>query len=128
MKIQKLFFLGALASLVACSGGREVEVKGEVKAPTGSAEQAVLIEFYDVPGEGAEEKKVDTLSLEKAGAFSKKVSLEGDRVRVFALMDTDKDGKCSAGEAWATRDVSIQEDDTVAAAAVLELKATACPR
>jgi hypothetical protein len=81
-----------------------------------------------VGGEKTVKGEVDTPSLERAGAFSKKVSLEGDRVRVFALMDTDKDGKCSAGEAWATMDVSIQEDDTGAAAAVLELKATACPQ
>jgi hypothetical protein len=133
MKIQRMtsfLSFAILSSLaVACSGEREIEVTGEVKAPTGSSIQAVTLEFYDLPKEeGGEEKKVDTLKLDKPGEFSKKVSVAGEKIRIFALTDANGDGKCSAGEAWATVEVSIKDDDTLAAPALLELRQLDCPK
>ena len=108
---------------VACSGERDVEAKGEVKLPTGSSAQSVLVEFYDLPKEeGGEEKKVDSLKLDKAGEFSKTISVAGDKIRIFALADNNGDGTCSQGEAWATVEVSIKDDDTLASSPVLELR------
>ena len=133
MKIQhiaSLLSFTVLATLAAaCSGGRDVEARGEIKAPAGVTAQEVLIEFYDVPKEeGAEEKKVDSMTLAKPGEFSKTISVEGDKIRIFAVADANKDGKCSAGEAWATAEVSIKEDDTLASSAVLELRQLDCPK
>lgn len=124
-----IFLSFALVSmLAACSEEREVEARGEVKDPSGVSAQAVVIDFYDLPKEeGGEEKKVDSLKLEKAGPFSHKVSVSGDKLRLFALADANGSGACDAGEAWATAEVAIMDDDTVTPA-VLELRAqTSCP-
>lgn len=132
MKTQRIASLLSFASvlaLAACNSEREVETKGEVSLPAGSSAQAVLLEFYDIPKEeGATEKKVDTLMLDKPGAFTRTVSVGGDKIRIFALADADKDGKCTQGEAWASAELRIKEDDSIEAPAVLELKTIDCPK
>ena len=84
MKIQhiaSLLSFTVLATLAAaCSGGRDVEARGEIKAPAGVTAQEVLIEFYDVPSEeGAAEKKVD--DGERAGRAKKKPTSRPRRTR-----------------------------------------------
>ena len=42
--------------------------------------------------------------------------------------DNNGDGTCSQGEAWATVEVSIKDDDTLASSPVLELRQLDCPK
>lgn len=127
IRLAALVSLAASSLLAGCSDSREVEAKGEVQAPTGVSAKAVLVEFYDLPKEqGGEEKKVDSITLDAPGAFSQKIDVSGDKIRVFALADLDGDGKCSAGEAWTSAEVRINDDDTLEPL-TLTLRAQDCP-
>jgi hypothetical protein len=103
------------ALLAGCGSSREVEVKGEVQAPSSIAVQgAIRVEFIDVTGdETADSEVVHSVELTTPGAFDEKVSLEGDKVLVRAINDSNDDGECSAGEAWGEAEAEIGEDDTV---------------
>lgn len=127
-----LVFVAALAA--GCNSDREVEAKGEVQAPAGSTASAVQIEFYDLvtakDDQGAETtsaKLITTKKIDKPGSYSEKLTVTGDKVRIFALIDGDGDGKCTAGEAWASVESSINDDDTVTPP-VLSLAAQPCPK
>jgi hypothetical protein len=115
----------ACALSVGCGASRDVEVSGEVSPPDGvTADGPVVVQFYDVSGE--EETLVDVITLEHAGDFSKDVAVEGDALRIVAILDRDDDAACTDGEPWAELSTEILEDDT--AKAVLELAEHAtCP-
>jgi hypothetical protein len=118
----------AMASLAtaACSSGREVEVTGAVSAPASlTLDAKIHVDFVDVIADG-EEEVAHTISLDAPGSFSEKVSLEGDTVVVRAILDKNGDGACSAGEAWASAEAAIAEDDTVEPVS-LTLEMKACP-
>src|SRR5690349_7027910 len=85
--------LGSLA--LACSSGREVEVTGEVAAPASvTISGPIRVEFIDIvdDAEGAENEVVHDVELAAPGSFTEKVSLEGDKVLVRAINDTDGNG------------------------------------
>jgi hypothetical protein len=88
------------------------------------ADGPVLVQFYEVSGE--EETLVDSIVLETAGDFTEDVPVEGDVLRVVAILDRDDDAACTDGEPWAELSTEILEDDT--ARAMLELVEHAkCP-
>jgi hypothetical protein len=120
--------LASLTLAAGCNGSREVEVKGETKAAAGATVAGkVTVEFYDQPTDTTEQEKlIDKLSLDQLGAFSKKLDVAGSKVRVYALADADADGKCTAGEAWASALATINDDDTVAPVQ-LQLSFQPCP-
>jgi hypothetical protein len=116
---------GALA--VGCTGSRDVEVAGEVSAPsTVSVDGPITLDFFDVIAEGEEPKSVHTATLDSLGEFKETVELEGDTVRVRAINDRDGDGACTDGEAWGETDAAISDDDKVEAIK-LELSNDPCP-
>ena len=119
--------LGSLA--MACSSGREVEVKGEVAAPASvTISGPIRVEFIDVldDADGAQNDVVHDVELDSPGSFAEKVSLEGDKVLVRAINDTDGNGACSSGEAWAQTEAEIADDDTIAPLTIT-LGASPCP-
>ena len=120
--------IASALALVGCGGGREVEVSGEAKSAETVA-GPISLQFFEVPaaGEDAATEAIKTAELPKLGAFKETVEVEGDSVRILALVDTDKDGKCTEGELWGEATAAISADDTVAAVAI-ELKAQACPK
>jgi hypothetical protein len=113
MVVCALSALGALG-LVGCGSDREVAVTGSVSAPASTTVSGpILLEFSDVVDAEAQPKSVLTSRLDALGSFTETVSVEGDKVRVRAVVDTDGDGACSAGELWAESDATIKDDDTV---------------
>ena len=115
----------AALSAVGCSSARDVEVTGEVKSAA-TSQGKILVEFYDIAGEGEnlELTNVHSVELAELGTFDEKVPLEGDRVLVRAIADANGDGACSEGEAWAEIEAPIEED---AASVELALSVQACP-
>ena len=127
-KIASMFALAFVSiAAVGCEGPREVEVTGEAKAASTVA-GPITIEFWEVPEAGADapEAAVKSIELAKPGAFTDTVEVEGDEIRVFALVDADGDKTFDAGELWDEVKVAIAEDGTVAAI-TLDLAADACP-
>lgn len=120
--------LGAGLALVGCSSSRDVEVSGQVSAPSTGVQGAVLIEFFDLTedGDAFEATSVHEITLESAGAFDETISVEGDKILVRAIADSDGDGACSAGEMWAETEADVAEDDTVTGLS-LQLASQACP-
>jgi hypothetical protein len=124
---------GAIAALVAlslatvgCSSGREVEVKGEVTAPSSlTVDAKIHLDFVDIIADGDEEV-AHSIELDAPGSFAEKVSLEGDKVLVRAILDKNADGQCSAGEPWGSAEAEIADDDSVEPVAVT-LTMQACP-
>ena len=127
----KLFALVAMVvastAALACSGGRDVEVSGSVAAPTGQALSGpITVSFLDVVSADETPESVAETKLDAAGEFKQTVMLEGDTVRVRAIVDSDGNGACTAGELWAESDATILDDDTVAPV-TLTLGTAPCP-
>ena len=116
-----LSLVSALA-LFGCSSSRDVEVTGQVSAPS-TAQGEILVEFFEIAD--SETTSVHSITLAGAGAFSETVPLEGDKLLVRAIADADGDGKCTAGELWDEIEADIDSDDT--ASATLSLHAGDCP-
>ncbi|MCC6553877.1 MAG: hypothetical protein IT372_12775 [Polyangiaceae bacterium] len=121
----------SIASLVAgCTGGRSVEVTGEVKAAASvTLTGPISIAFFDVPAEGedAAAEPLEEIELAEPGQFNETVDgVEGDRIRIFALDDADDDGACDEGEAWASVEADVDEDGAVKAVSLV-LTPAACP-
>src|SRR5262245_10392504 len=121
----------AIASLVAgCSSGRSVEVTGEVKAAASvTLTGPIAIQFFEVAAEGedAATEPLKEIELAAPGTFTETVEgVEGDKIRIVAIDDTDKDGACTEGEAWAEVEAAVAEDGTIQAV-TLELALAACP-
>jgi hypothetical protein len=111
--------------LAACGSSRDVEVSGEVSAASSvSVDAPIAVQFFDVLDDEAP-AQVHSIQLESPKSFDAKVALEGDSVLVRAIVDSDGNGACSAGEAWGEVTATISDDDTVKIA--LELKAQPCP-
>lgn len=128
-KIRMAFLSSFVVSaLVSGCSGRDVEAKGEVKAPAGTTVQSVQLDFYDVPeAEGAEETKISTKKLDKLGSFAETISVEGSKIRVFALVDANSNGTCDNGELWAEASSAIKDDNTLVTPLSLELRQLDCP-
>ncbi|HTQ03633.1 MAG TPA: hypothetical protein VMI54_07240 [Polyangiaceae bacterium] len=117
----------SLLAAVGCSGGRDVDVSGDVSAaPAVLVTGPIKLNFLDVVNDTDPPKSAATTTLDELGPFEQKVSVSGDTVRVFALIDANGDGKCTAGEAWAEADAPVGADDKVAAVA-LTLAPGTCP-
>jgi hypothetical protein len=115
---RKGFFYALIAaagfSALACSGSRDVDVTGSVSAPAGTQLTApISLDFRDIVNDSDPPKSVLTTKLDAPGDFEQTVSVAGDKVRVFALVDANGDGACSAGELWAETDAPIGSDDKV---------------
>ena len=108
--------LAALALIAGCGASRDVEVTGQVDAPA-TAKGDIVVEFFD---------GMDSLKLAGPSAVVEKVPLEGDTLRVRAVLDADGDGKCSAGELWDEVTKKVDDDDKVDDL-VLTLESGACP-
>lgn len=120
------FVLLAMGAVTGCSGSRDVAVTGEVSAPaTTNIDGKITLEFLDVRADD-EVVSVHTATLDAPGAFEETVELEGDAVRVRAVNDTNDNGTCDDGEAWAEVEAAIGDDDTVEPIE-LELKNDVCP-
>ena len=118
-----LFAIGSL--IMACSSSRDVEVEGQVsQAADVASEGKIVMSFYDVVSED-EVSKVGDFELASPGAFKKTLSLEGETVRIIAVRDVNGDGACSAGEAWASLDAKIEDDQV--SGAELRLTNAPCP-
>ena len=114
-------------SAAACSGGRDVDVSGDVSAQAGvSVTGPIQLNFLDVVNDTDPPKSAATTKLDALGTFDQKVNVSGDTVRVFALVDANGDGKCTAGEPWAKADAKIGDDDKVDQVA-LTLAPGTCP-
>jgi len=115
------------AAAVACSSGRDVEVTGSVAAPAGQAVSGpITVSFLDVVSADETPESVAETKLDNVGEFKQTVTVEGDTVRVRAVVDSDGNGACTAGELWAESDAAIQDDDTVAPV-TLTLGSAPCP-
>jgi hypothetical protein len=115
-------------ALGGCSAGRNVEVSGEVTAPSSvSVGDRLVIEFIDglEEGSGGTGPNAQRTALSGLGEFKETVSLEADQVRLRALDDRDGDGRCSAGEAWTQAYAPIRQDKV--AGVRLVLAAQPCP-
>jgi hypothetical protein len=129
-QMAKVWGVGVVVMLslaaTACSSGRDVEVKGEVSAPASlTIDGKIRVEFVDVIDD-EDREVVHSVELDAPGSFDEEVALEGDKVLVRAIADSDGDGACSAGESWAEIEVPIAEDDTIEPVS-LTLAETACP-
>jgi hypothetical protein len=114
----------ALASLLgACSSSRDVSVEGTVALASAEDAGKIELQFYDVLDD--EVTAAGELTLDAAGAFEHELSLEGDELRIFAVQDTNADGACSEGEAWARVDLSVDDDQVKGAQ--LKLQHAPCP-
>jgi hypothetical protein len=127
----RLSVISILIAVVAggCGSSREVEVAGDAKASGQTAVAGpVTIQFWEVAGEGddAPTEPVKSITIEKLGPFTAKVDVEGDKIRVLAIADSDKSGSCTEGEAWAEAQATIKDDDTIDRV-TLALAVAACP-
>ncbi len=115
------------ASLLAgCGSGRDVKVTGEVTAPASVAvDGKIVVDFIDV-SDSENPEVAQSVELDQLGAFEETVSLEGDKMLVRAINDSDGNGACTEGEAWAEIEVEIADDDT-AAVTSLSLSNAPCP-
>jgi hypothetical protein len=113
----------------ACGESRDVDVSGEItSAPAG---EPVRLEFYErmepeVEGEPGELELVHTAVLDEAGAFKETIPLEGDELLVVAIIDRDGNEACTAGEAWASAEVTVGEGDAVEVSLDIQPQ-TSCP-
>jgi hypothetical protein len=114
--------------VAGCSSARDVEVSGEVTAPSSlTVGDKVVLDFIDLVGVGtdATQKVAHTAELKSLGDFKETVPLEGDQVRIRAIDDRDGDGACSAGEAWGEAQAEITDGKAVATGLMLD--AAPCP-
>jgi hypothetical protein len=120
--------LVAVAALLGgCSSNRDVQITGEAKAPTsGMLSAPITIQFFDEAQTDPKAPPALVVTLEKPGTFDEKLSVNGDKVRIFALSDTNKNGACDSGEAWAQVEADVASDGTVAPV-TLSLSTAACP-
>lgn len=121
------FTVGVLAALVTGCASREVEVSGELSAAQGTDVRGpIVLELYDSKGTGEELELVHTANLGALGKFSEKADFSGDRVIVRAIDDRNRDGACTAGEAWGEAEATIDDDDATEAVSLV-LSAKPCP-
>lgn len=112
----------------ACAGcaSREVTVTGEAKAAA-TVSGPIALEFFEVPSEEGEEvTSIGKATLDKLGQFTETIDVDGDKIRIFALDDADKNGACTEGELWAQIDADVKEDKVEGV--TLDLTAAACPK
>lgn len=121
-----LLALGGAA--LGCSSGVEYEVTGEVSSALGAG-GTIHLTFYELAtaDAAAERVSVKESSLTALGSFTETVEVSEDAgIIVFALDDRNTDGVCNEGEAWAEKDVLLNEDGT-AEPVVLALTVAKCP-
>ena len=124
--VSSLAVASILALMTGCSG-QDVEVTGEAKSAA-SIDGPISIEFFSVPSDSADEpESLAKLELDKLGAFKQTVNVEGDKIKIRAFADSDKNGACTEGEAWAEVEATVKEDGTVDPV-TLDLTAAACPK
>ena len=126
-RVRSMLMVLASAATFACASDRDVEVTGSVAAPAGQAVSGpITLSFLDVVSSDETPKSVAETKLDAVGEFKQTVTVEGDTVRVRAVVDTDGNGACSPGELWAESDAAIGDDDSVAPVN-LTLGTAACP-
>ena len=126
-RVRAIVMAVASAATFACASGRDVEVTGSVAAPVGQEVAGpITLSFLDVVASDETPKSVAETKLDAVGEFKQTVSVEGDTVRVRAVVDKNGDGACSTGELWAESDAAIKDDDTVAPL-TLTLGTAPCP-
>ena len=99
----RLVLMGVGFGAVGCVGGRDVEVSGTVFTPEGvSVGESLVVDFIDTLPEGSEGATPPThrRTLRGLGEFKETVPLEADELSLWGLDDRNRDGYCSAGEAW----------------------------
>jgi len=127
-RIGSLSLIALAALAVGCSSATEYEVTGEVTSSS-TISDPISLEFFELDGADteAERESVHTFELAELGAFTQTVEAsEGYKVIVHALVDSDKDGKCTEGELWAEVELTPTAEATLDAA-TLNLSAAACP-
>jgi hypothetical protein len=121
-----LISLLPLTLLAACSG-REVEVTGQVSAATTVA-GPISLEFFEMQKGVADAERVSIKQVELTalGEFTETLNVAEDVLIVHALVDTNGDGKCTAGELWGEVQQEANSEGTFAAFAIT-LAADPCP-
>ena len=116
--------ISTIGLVAACSSARDVSLTGTVTADAAVDSGPVRIEFYEPESTGDQSttanvtptlKFVEAMPLAEPGKFTHTVPVEGDKLHLFAFIDTNKDEKCTDGEAWGESDAVIQSDNTASA-------------
>ena len=107
------------AALPACGSARDVDVSGTV-AETANTKPGgpIRLQFYE-PADSSDAAPVapvlkldDSISMNAAGTFDEKVSMQGKQLYVVGFVDTDGSGSCTDGESWGEAIVPVGTDDT----------------
>jgi hypothetical protein len=116
-----------LGLLAACSTARSVDVTGQVSA-TAAITDPISLEFFEQQKDvtDAERVSIKKVELSALGAFTEKLDVTEDVLIAHALVDSDGDGKCTAGELWGESTQTAKDDGTFDAFAIT-LKADPCP-
>ena len=116
-----------LSLLAACSTGRSVDVTGQVSA-TAAITDPISLEFFEQQKgvTDAERVSIKQVELAATGAFTEKLDVNEDVLIAHALVDSDGDGKCTAGELWGEVKQEAKADGTFDAFAIA-LTADPCP-
>jgi len=117
--------VGAAFVAVGCGSARDVAVSGETTAPA-AVTGSISIQFFDTIDDEAALAVLKEVTLDAAGPFSETIEVEGDAVRILALIDEDGDGQCTEGEAWAQVEAEVSEEDTIESVQLV-LEVAACP-
>ena len=130
MKTQNYLSRTGFAILLALSatacGSREVEVSGEVASSEALGSTTLRLEFYDTEAGEGEGELVHSVELDALGEFSEMIDLDGDEVRIVAIIDRDDDEACTDGEPWVEAVAEVSEDDE-AAVQLSVVAQSACP-
>ena len=123
-----------LATAFGCGSSRDVKVSGTIAGDTNQTAGApIRLEFYE-PGSGADAgagatenlKLVDSVTLDAIGHFDETISMEGNKLYVVAVVDSDKSDACNDGESWGEAVTTVAADDTAAVALSIAPQAK-CP-
>jgi hypothetical protein len=135
----KLHASGIIASALVlflasgCGSSRDVQVSGTVEGATASAAMPITVLFYEPTGSGdagaaagADLKLVDSITVEQPGPFNATISMDGNKLTVIAVVDTDQSDACTDGEAWGESLVPVDSTDKVAVNVLVSARAK-CP-
>lgn len=127
LQITGMFVSAVVLALVSgCGSSRDVKVSGTFQGATASSSSPITVLFYDASSSGdagtsagADLKLVDSIKVEQDGPFDATISMDGNRLSVVAVADTDMSESCTDGEAWGQTLVAVQPDDTARVAVAL---------
>lgn len=124
MKTTTLALISLCALFAGCESTEEYEVTGQVTSAATVA-GPISLEFFEV--EDTDRVSIKAVELAQLGPFTETIEAGAEsKIVALAIVDTDKDGKCTAGELWDEADVVRNADGTLAPLS-LTLTNAACP-